>query len=79
MLKGDISKTTLGEITSLAESISRDLESKRSGAYVGRAFNAEAQRISTSGDHRYVSGPIEMHNTQLHPLMTLLPDCARPQ
>ncbi|EOA83046.1 hypothetical protein ACJQWK_04537 [Exserohilum turcicum] len=61
MLKGDISKTTLGEITSLAESISRDLESKRSGAYVGRAFNAEAQRISTSGDHRYIApGPNDL-------------------
>jgi hypothetical protein len=79
MLKGDISKTTLAEITALTERISRDLESRRSGAHVKRAFNAEAQRISTTGDHKYVSGPIELHNMELHLLMTSLPDCARPQ
>lgn len=79
MLKGDISKTTLAEITALTERISRDLESKRSGAHVKRAFNAEAQRISTTGDHKYVSSPIEMHNMELHLLITSLPDCARSQ
>lgn len=79
MLKGDISKTTLAEITALTERISRDLESKRSGTYVKRAFNAEAQRISTSGDHKYVSGSIEIHNMELHLLMTSLSDCAGPQ
>lgn len=57
MFKGDISEATLAEITALTEKISRDLESKRSGAHVKRAFNAEAQRISTTGDHEYVSGP----------------------
>ncbi|EUC31640.1 hypothetical protein COCCADRAFT_6478 [Bipolaris zeicola 26-R-13] len=61
MLKGDISRTTLVEITALTERISRDLESKRSGAHVKRAFNAEAQRISTSGDHRYIApGPNDL-------------------
>jgi len=57
MLKGDISAATLAEITALTDKISRDIESKRSGAHVKRAFNAEAQRISTTGDHEYVSGP----------------------
>lgn len=79
MLKGDISRTTLVEITALTERISRDLESKRSGAHVKRAFNAEAQRISTSGDHRYVSRPVKTHNIELRLLMISLPDCARPQ
>ncbi|CAN9092107.1 unnamed protein product [Alternaria alternata] len=55
MLKGDISDATLAEITALTERIARDLESRRSGAHVKRAFDAEAQRISTTGDHKYVS------------------------
>jgi hypothetical protein len=60
LLKGDISKATLAEITSLTEKITRGLETKRHGGHVKRAFNAEAQRISTAGDHSYVSGSIEM-------------------
>jgi hypothetical protein len=79
MLKGDMSKSTLAEITALTEKISSDLESKRSGAHVKRVFNAEAQRISTTGYHKYVSGPIEMCDMELHLLMTSLPDCAEPQ
>lgn len=54
LLKGDISEATLAEITSLTEKITRDLEIKRQGGHVKRAFSAEAQRISTTGDHRYV-------------------------
>lgn len=61
LLKGDISEATLAEITSLTENITRDLETKRQGGYVKRAFNVEAQRISTTGDHRYVSSPIDMN------------------
>jgi hypothetical protein len=56
LLKGDISDATLAEITALTEKIARDLEAQRSGAHVKRAFNAEAQRISTTGDHKYVRG-----------------------
>lgn len=52
---GDISEETLAEITSLAAQITQDLESKRQGGHVKRAFNADAQLISTSGDHEYVS------------------------
>ncbi|KAI4935087.1 uncharacterized protein J4E92_002373 [Alternaria infectoria] len=61
MLKGDISEATLAEITALTENISRDFESKRSGTHVKRAFNAEAQRISITGDHKYIApGPNDL-------------------
>lgn len=79
MLKGDISDATLAEITALTERIARDLESKRSGAHVKRAFDAEAQRISTTGDHKYVSSAIGMRDMESRLLMASLPDCARPQ
>jgi hypothetical protein len=59
LLKGDISEATLAEITALTEKITRDLETKRQGGHVKRAFNAEAQRISTTGDHKYVSRSLE--------------------
>ena len=76
--QGDISDATLAEITALTERIARDLESRRSGAHVKRAFDAEAQRISTTGDHRYVSSAIGMRDMESHSLMASLPDCARP-
>ena len=60
LLKGDISEATLAEITSLTERITRDLENKRDDGYVKRAFNIEAQRISTTGDHKYVCIPVHM-------------------
>jgi hypothetical protein len=62
LLNGDISAATLAEITSLTEKSTRDLEAKRQGGqggHVRRAFNAEAQRISNTGDHKYVSGSTE--------------------
>ncbi|KAH7406357.1 Chloroperoxidase [Phaeosphaeria sp. MPI-PUGE-AT-0046c] len=55
LLKGDISEATLAEITSLTEKITRDLEIKRRSGHEKRAFNAEAQRISTTGDHSYIA------------------------
>lgn len=61
LLKGDISKATLAEITSLTEKIARDLETKRQGGHVKRAFSAEAQRISTTGDHKYVYHTVNMN------------------
>ncbi|OSS52535.1 hypothetical protein B5807_03023 [Epicoccum nigrum] len=55
LLKGsDISPDTLAEITALSEKIARDLEIKSQGGHVKRAFNAEAQRISITGDHKYI-------------------------
>lgn len=61
LLKGDISEATLAEITALTEKITKGLETKRQGGHVKRAFNAEAQRISITGDHEYVCISIDMH------------------
>lgn len=61
LLKGDISEATLAEISSLAEKITRDLETKRGGGHVKRGFSAKAQRISTTGDHGYVCTSIDMN------------------
>lgn len=58
LLKGDISEATLAEITALTEKIAKDLETQRQGGHVKRAFSAEAQRISTTGDHKYVCNSI---------------------
>jgi hypothetical protein len=61
LLKGsDISQDTLAEITALSEKIARDLETKSQGGHVKRAFNAEAQRISITGDHKYVCSCFDM-------------------
>lgn len=61
LLKGsDISQDTLAEITALSEKIARDLETRSQGGHVKRAFNAEAQRISITGDHKYVCSSFDM-------------------
>ncbi|KAF2996809.1 hypothetical protein E8E13_001732 [Curvularia kusanoi] len=58
---GDISEATLAEITSLTEQITRDIEARSQGSHVKRAFNAAAQRISTTGEHRYIApGPNDL-------------------
>jgi hypothetical protein len=62
LLKGDISEDTLAEITSLAAKISRDLETRGRAGNVKRGFNAEAQRISTTGKNAYVRGIIKMQD-----------------
>jgi hypothetical protein len=54
LLKGDISEDTLTEITALAAKIYRDTEVKRDPSNVKRTFNADAQRVSTTGKHAYV-------------------------
>lgn len=77
LLNGDISKATLGEITSLTEKIARDLEIKRQSGRVKRAFSAEVQRISTTGDHKYVCNPIKKRCSIL--FADSIADCARPQ
>jgi hypothetical protein len=56
LLKGDISDEALAEITELAAKITRDAEAKQQFGHVKRAFDADAQRVSTTGDHRYVCG-----------------------
>ncbi|CAI6339849.1 unnamed protein product [Periconia digitata] len=61
LLNGDISEATLAEITSLTQKITRDLEAQRQGSHVKRSFNAEAQRIDTTGEHRYIKpGPNDL-------------------
>lgn len=55
LLNKDINEDTLAEITALATKITRDAEAKQNGANVKRGFNADAQRVSTTGEHKYVS------------------------
>jgi hypothetical protein len=55
LLNKDISEDTLAEITALAAKITRDAEAKQNGANIKRGFNADAQRVSTTGKHKYVS------------------------
>jgi hypothetical protein len=57
LLNGDISDETLAEINGLVAKIKREAETKRQlGLGVLKpGFDADAQRISTTGDHRYVS------------------------
>ena len=56
LLNKDISDETLAEITGLVEKIKREADVKRQlGTGVFKpGFDANAQRISTSGEHRYV-------------------------
>ena len=62
----DISEETLAEYAALAAKISREAGVKRDSSK--RAFNSDAQRISTTGVHAYV----RMHTCDLtwdeHPL-----------
>lgn len=53
-LKEDISEDMLTEITALATKIYREAEVERDFGNVKRAFNADAQRVSTTGNHAYV-------------------------
>lgn len=49
---GDISEDTLAEYAALAAKISRESQVKRDTSR--RAFDGDAQRISTTGQHAYV-------------------------
>jgi hypothetical protein len=73
-----ISEDTLTEITALAAKISRDTEVKRDFGNVKRAFNADAQRVSTTGKHAYVRTLIICH-VVIKSLTVLSIDCARPR
>ncbi|KAH3905278.1 hypothetical protein HBI56_209750 [Parastagonospora nodorum] len=58
LLNKDISEDALAEIAALAAKITRDAEAKQNGANVKRGFNADAQRVSTTGEHKYIApGP----------------------
>jgi hypothetical protein len=77
-ITGDISEDTLAEYVALAEKITREAEVKR-GSSSKRAFNADAQRIDTTGEHAYVRTRFCSGISQLQPLTdTLKTDGARP-
>jgi hypothetical protein len=59
LLDNDISDDTLAEITALAARITREAETNRHAGIVKRGFNADAQRVRTTGDHEYVREPRE--------------------
>lgn len=61
LLKGNIGEEALADITALAAKISRDAEVERGFGNVKRAFNADAQRVSTSGKHAYVCILVTRH------------------
>lgn len=53
--KADIGEETLAEYVALAAKISREATVKRDSSK--HAFDADALRISTTGDHAYVRKP----------------------
>ena len=55
LLKGDISAEQLAELTGLARRITQEAQKKPQPAHVKRVFDADAQHVSTTGDHAYVS------------------------
>jgi hypothetical protein len=54
LLSNDLSEDALADITVLAVKIKREAEARPDTSNVKRGFNADAQRISISGDHQYV-------------------------
>ncbi|CAN9378727.1 unnamed protein product [Alternaria alternata] len=61
LLSNDISDDTLADIAVLAAKIKRAAEERPDASNVKRGFNADAQRISTSGDHQYIApGPNDL-------------------
>lgn len=55
LLKGDISQAELKKITELAEKITSTSQKRQAGLnIVDVGFDAEAQRVDTSGEHEYV-------------------------
>ena len=54
LLKNDIGEGALAEITDLVAKITRAAEMKRQSGLGKRAFDADAQRVSTTGQHVYV-------------------------
>jgi hypothetical protein len=61
-LPADLSDEALAEVTELAAKITREVETKRQlgASILPPSFDADAQRISTTGDHRYVCQTLEV-------------------
>jgi hypothetical protein len=70
LLNGDISEEALAEISALAAKITREAKTKRQLDIVKPGFNADAQRISTTGKHQYVCGPIKVEEIGAAKLLT---------
>jgi hypothetical protein len=60
LIKGDIDAEALAEITSFVSKITQDMNIKQQGGPVKRAFDADAQRVSTTGEHAYVRRIVEI-------------------
>ncbi|KAF7454776.1 hypothetical protein A1F99_020340 [Pyrenophora tritici-repentis] len=60
LLNNDLSAEALAEITEIAAKITREAETKRQlgASILPPGFDADAQRISTTGKWRYVRGSI---------------------
>jgi hypothetical protein len=56
LLNGDLSEEALAEINTLAAKVAREARTKRQLGIIKPGFNADAQRISTTGEHQYVCG-----------------------
>jgi hypothetical protein len=56
LLNNDINDDALAEITELAAKITKEAETKRQlgSGILPPGFDADAQRVSTAGEHRYV-------------------------
>jgi len=55
--KGEIGEDVLAEISAVMARVTREAETKRQSGVEKRAlsFNADAQRVSTTDEHKYVS------------------------
>jgi hypothetical protein len=70
LLNSDISDATLAEITALADKITKEIETRRHPVVAKRGFNADAQLISTTGEHEYVRHPTETKENRLLTIAT---------
>lgn len=77
LLKGDISAEQLAELTALAERITQEAQKKPQPAHVKRTFDADAQHVSTTGDHAYVRVILRSHPSDVTLLISWSIDCAR--
>jgi hypothetical protein len=79
LLKGDISAEQLAEFTALAERITQEAQKKPQPAHAKRGFNADAQHVSTTGDHAYVSTISRFHASKVALLISYSTDRTRSQ
>lgn len=75
----DISAEQLAQISEMVEKIKREVGEKRQlgAGIIKPGFDANAQRISTSGEHRYVCALFDLDRAELFRLLTCR--CRLPQ